>query len=97
MSAMSGTEHASATLSVARIGARASAASDSAHERHELLIGIVRIWALTLVILALPALAAVVLRADPTGHLRLESSEIRRSQVLAARSARLVELKEMRR
>jgi hypothetical protein len=78
---------------------RASALSASAqpHERHELFIGTLRIWALTLAILALPALAAVALRADPTGDLQLKSSEIRRSQVLAAHSARLVEVKEARR
>jgi hypothetical protein len=99
MSAMSETEHASATLSVPHISARASALSAAAqpHERHELFIGALRIWALTLVILALPALAAVMLRADPTGQLQLTSSEIRRSQVLTAHSARLVEVKEVRR
>jgi hypothetical protein len=79
------------TSSVPHIGSCASSESTTRaarQERHELFISTLRIWGLTLVILVLPVLATVVLRADPTGHLRLESSEIRRSQVLAAHSAR---------
>jgi hypothetical protein len=81
------------TPTVSRVGPRASANSDSAirgdrQERHELFISTLRIWGLTLVILVLPVLATVVLRTDPTGHVRLESSEIRRAQVLAAHAVR---------
>jgi hypothetical protein len=81
------------TSSVPRTGPSASASSESAtrderQEQRELFISTLRIWGLTLVILVLPVLATVVLRADPTGHVRLESSEMRRAQVLAAHAAR---------
>jgi hypothetical protein len=66
----------------------ASTARDERQEQRELFISTLRIWGLTLVILVLPVVATAVLRADPTGHVRLESSEIRRSQILAAHLAR---------
>ena len=69
-------------------GSSEAARRDERQEQRDLFVSTLRIWGLTLVILVLPVVAAAVLRVDPTGHLRLESSEIRRSQILAAHSAR---------
>lgn len=92
MSALSQTKCASAILTVPRISLHASASSGSAtddepQKRKQLFVATLRIWALTLVILIVPALAALLLHARPTGHVRLESSEIRRSQILSAHAA----------